>query len=589
MDTPAKLEALRELMQAQGVAAFIVYSADPHMSEYLPTEWKEREWISNFTGSAGLVAITQDKAGLWTDSRYFVQAAAELKETGILLFKQGIEGVPSYVDWLKMELKGESVVAINGLCCAHDDWKRLEKEFGAKNIRLTDLSLLEELWKNRFVSQVTPIFIHKMQYAGQSTRDKLAVIRKKMAEKNTSLHLVSSLDDIAWLLNLRGGDVAFNPVFLSYLIVSENNARLFVDTRKCNAEVKNHLIETGVTLEEYDDFLGCLEKLQHENIWISAHSNQTIIKILQDKNTFYFAEPPSQLLKSVKNPTEIAGMRSAMVKDGVALVRFLYWLQQNVGRIPIDECEVGQKLLAFRAEQKDFQGASFETIAGYNENGAIVHYSAKQGKAKQLRAEGVLLLDSGGQYLEGTTDITRTIPLGEMSETFQKDYTLVLKGMIALSLAKFPKGTRGCNLDAIARQPLWQNARNYGHGTGHGVGCFLNVHEGPQSIRQELKEQILLPGMITSNEPGLYREGEYGIRHENLILCLENTTSDFGTFYEHETLTLCPFFAEPILKELLSKEEIDWFNNYQKKVLDILSPYLDSEHKEWLREVCKAI
>lgn len=576
-------------MQQHGVAAFIVYSADPHMSEYLPEEWKEREWLSHFTGSAGLVVVTEQKAGLWTDSRYFVQAAEELKDSGITLFKQGVEGVPTYTEWLKEELPQNSTVAINGLCCAHDDWQQLEKELRSQDINIKDLPLLAKLWDTRIAAEMQPIFIHEMKYSGQTPTDKLTVIRKKMTAKGTSLQLISSLDDIAWILNLRGKDVAYNPVFLSYLIIASESATLFVNTEKCSPEVQSHLAESGVKLAEYESFFEYLEAVKDEHIWIAAHSNQTIFERLQAHNTFYLATPPSQLLKSVKNETEIAGMRKAMQKDGVALVHFLYWLQNTVGTEPINEYEVGKKLLDFRAQQEHFQGASFGTIAGYNGNGAIVHYSAKEDTAKQLENTGILLLDSGGQYLEGTTDITRTIPLGEVSEAFKEDYTLVLKGMIALSLARFPKGTRGCNLDAIARQPLWQNARNYGHGTGHGVGCFLNVHEGPQSIRQELKEQALLPGMISSNEPGLYREGKYGIRHENLLLCIESETSDFGNFYAHETLTLCPFFTEPIQKELLSKQELDWLNTYNQRVYEALSPNLDTTHKKWLEMVCRAI
>lgn len=589
MNTPTKLKALRELMQQHNVAAFVIYSADPHMSEYLPEEWKEREWLSHFTGSAGLVVITADKAGLWTDSRYFVQAAEELKDSGITLFKQGIEGVPSYVKWLKEELSQDSIVAINGLCCAHDDWQQLENELSPKRIKVKDLPLLATLWDTRIAAEMQPIFIHELQYAGQSVCEKLQNIRKKMTTNNASLHLISSLDDIAWILNLRGKDVAYNPIFLSYLLISPQEAILFVNTEKCSPEVKEHLQIAHVSIREYEDFFEYLEKIQNEHIWIAAHSNQTIFESLQQKNTFYLSPPPSQLLKAVKNTAEIQGMQKAMQKDGVALVKFLYWLEKTVGNESLNEYEVGKRLLAFRAEQENFQGASFGTIAGYNENGAIVHYSAKENTAKQLEKRGVLLLDSGGQYLEGTTDITRTIPLSKCSEDFKKDYTLVLKGMIALSLAKFPKGTRGCNLDAIARQHLWKHARNYGHGTGHGVGCFLNVHEGPQSIRQELKEQALLPGMISSNEPGLYREGKYGIRHENLILCIESESSDFGDFYAHETLTLCPFFTEPIVKELLSREEINWLNNYNKTVYDSLSPLLDATHRNWLEQTCKAI
>lgn len=584
-----KIQKLRERMQTAKIDAFVVYSADPHMSEYLPLHWEERKWLTGFTGSAGMVVFTAESAGLWTDSRYFVQATAELEGTGITLMKQGVAGVPTYEQWLLDQLKENSIVAVNGQCTAYDDWENLQNSLIKKKITLVDNPLLAELWENRPKNDSNSIFIHPLVYAGQSVEDKLAIVREQMKTKNVNLHIVSSLDDIAWLTNLRGDDVAFNPVFLSYLLIDAENATLFADEAKCTDEVRSYLTEVGINLKSYDTIFEYLRGLENQKILIDAHSNQRLIEHLKANNTFVFDAPPSRLLKSVKNTTEVAGVKKAMLKDGVAMVHFLYWLKKNIGEEPMNEVSVSEKLLYFRQQQSHFVGASFNTIAGYNSNGAIVHYAPKLKTAKEIRKEGVLLLDSGGQYLEGTTDITRTIPLGEVSSEFKKDYTLVLKGMIALSKTSFPVGTRGCNIDAIARQPLWENNRNYGHGTGHGVGCFLNVHEGPQNIRQELRDQVLLAGMISSNEPGLYRENEYGIRHENLVLCVEKETTEFGVFLGFETLTLCPFFTETIDTTLFSKDELIWFNEYQQKVKESLLPFLDEEHSEWLTAMCKPI
>lgn len=589
MNTIEKIQKLRERMQTAQVDAFIVYSADPHMSEYLPLQWEERKWLTGFTGSAGMVVVTLESAGLWTDSRYFVQATAELEGTGIALMRQGVAGVPTYEQWLLDQLDKNSIIAVNGQCTAYDDWENLQNSLAKKKINLVDNPLLSELWKNRPVNASNPIFIHKMAYAGQSVEDKLVIIREEMKKKDADLHLVSSLDDIAWIANLRGDDVAFNPVFLSYLLIDEKKAVLFADEMKCTDEVRHFLTEVGVNLMPYNTIFEYLSGIKNQKILIDAHSNQRLIEPLRTNNTFVFDAPPSRLLKSVKNTTEIAGVRKAMLKDGVAMVHFLYWLKKNVGKEPMNEMFVAEKLLYFRKQQLNFIGESFNTIAGYNGNGAIVHYASKPETASEITDNGVLLLDSGGQYLEGTTDITRTIPLGKVSSKFKKDYTLVLKGMIALSKTSFPTGTRGCNIDAIARQPLWEYYRNYGHGTGHGVGCFLNVHEGPQSIRQELKDQALLLGMISSNEPGLYRENEYGIRHENLVLCVEKETTEFGTFLGFETLTLCPFFTEAIDTTLFSKDELIWFNAYQQEVKEKLVPLLDKEHADWLTAICKPI
>lgn len=577
-------------MKKEQVDAFVIYSADPHMGEYLPNEWKERVWISGFTGSAGMVVITQTGAGLWTDARYFIQAPKELKGSGIELFKLGLPETPSYYDWILKQLEENGTVATNGLCCSHNEWTKMQDTFEEKKLKLKDIPLLNNVWTNREIKNKKPITIHPMCYAGKTVTEKLKMIRNEMNQKQADIHLVTSLDNIAWILNLRGCDVEYNPVFMSYLAIHHNTATLFIDTDKCTTEVLDYLEESKVQVAEYNSFFSFLDTLEDDNIWLSSESNQTIFEHLQRKNTFIQLPPPSFLMKSLKNDTEIAGAKKALIKDGVAMVNFLYWLENNVGKTPMNEASIGETLLSFRKQQENFVGESFGTIAGYQGNGAIIHYSAKPDSCKEVTNKGILLLDSGGQYLEGTTDITRTIPLGEVDDTFKKDYTLVLKGHIDLNLAKFPHGTRGCNLDVLARLPLWKADRNYGHGTGHGVGAFMNVHEGPLKIHQDLVDQALLPGMIMSNEPGLYRADKYGIRLENLMVCVKDQTSEFGDFYVFDTITLCPFYTNVIQKELMNNDEITWLNDYHKQVFETLAPLIDDKKKvQWLEKMCEAI
>lgn len=590
MKTREKVSLLREQMKANDLGAFIVYSADPHMSEYLPEFWLERAWISGFTGSAGFAVFTLDKAGVWTDSRYFVQAATELNETGIDLFKDGVEGTPNYIDWLLSELPEGTKVGVNGLCTAHSNWELLSKRLQSKKITLVDIPLLEKIWNNRPKDAENPIFIHPLEFAGQSVEDKLAKIRSEMAKKYAAdSHIVTSLDDVAWITNLRGSDVAYNPVFLGYLYITKDVAKLFVSEKKCDTSVKKHLQQAGIELYSYEDFFSELSKLKDKKILISSNANESIYHILKDKNTFIEAEPPSQLLKAVKNKTELEGFRTAMVKDGVAMVNFLYWLENQVGKEEMDEYSIGRKLENFRAEQYNFVGNSFGEIVGYQGNGAIVHYSAKKDSAKKVTNKGTLLIDSGGQYREGTTDITRVAVLGEYNQDFKKDYTLVLKGMINLAMAKFIKGTRGVQLDAFARMPLWLEHKDYGHGTGHGVGSFLNVHEGPQNIRKDLKDIPLYEGMVCSDEPGIYIEDKYGIRIENLIAVQKDGVSEFGEFFSFEVLTLCPIETSCIEVSLLTEKERKWLNDYHSRVEKVLSPLLEESQRQWLQQKCKAI
>lgn len=585
MTAKEKVASLREEMNRNKIDAFIVYAADPHMSEYLPEEWQERTWLSGFTGSAGFVVVTADKAGLWTDGRYFTQAPKELEGSGIDLFKDGVDGTPEYIDWILSETSEDATIAVNGLATSHANWVALEEKLTKKKRSLKDLPLLNNVWTTRPRPSKNEVFVHPTELAGQSVSEKLAAIREKMKEEGATMHIISSLDDVAWTLNLRGSDVQCNPVFLGYVLLTLEECFLFVDLFKLEDDSQNLMKRLGVDLKPYHSFFDHLRMLKSQSILIAANCNQSVFEAVKKENTIIEKAVPGNLMKAVKNETEQEGFRTVMVRDGVAMVKFLHWITHTVGQEDLDEYTIGEKLHSFRAEGKNFVGESFGSIVGYKGNGAIIHYSAKSEGSAKVNKDGSILVDSGGQYLEGTTDITRTFPLGEVSNDFIKDATLALQGMIQLSMAKFPKGTRGVHLDALARMPLWKEGKDYNHGTGHGVGSFLNVHEGPQSIRKDLNPVELKAGMVLSNEPGYYVEGQYGIRHENLIVIKTWKTTEWNTFYEFETLTLCPFFKSAINKELLSQEEIDWLNTYHKLVEEKLSPHLEGEVKEWFENM----
>lgn len=589
MTAKEKVAALREEMQKNNVDAFIVYSADPHMSEYLPKEWQERSWLSGFLGSAGFVVVTKDKAGLWTDGRYFTQAPIELGGSGIDLFKDGMEGTPNYIDWIISEIPANGKVAVNAMATSHANWELLYGKLSQKNITLVDNALLKYVWKERGEASKNPIYTHPIERAGKSVTDKIAAIRQKMEEQEVSVHIISSLDDVAWTLNLRGSDVESNPVFLAYIIITKNDAILFTDLEKMEVEARKQMDEAWVKMKPYEEFFNHLKTIQNEKVLVSPNSNQSIFEALKIGNEFIKAAVPGNLMKAQKNETELEGFRKVMVRDGVAMVKFLYWLTHNAGKEEMNEYSIGQKLKGFRAEGENFVGESFGSIVGYKDNGAIMHYSAKKDGSKEVTNEATILVDSGGQYLEGTTDITRTFALGTPSEEFKINSTLVLQGLIRLSMVKFPKGTRGVQLDAIARLPLWMNGKDFNHGTGHGVGSFMNVHEGPQNIRKDLNPQELLPGMVCSNEPGYYVEGEYGIRHENLIAVKESETTVSGTFYEFETLTFCPFFTDTIVKDILSVDEILWLNDYHKKCEEKIAPFLEGEVRDWFFDLVQPL
>lgn len=585
MTTVQKIEALRKVMQENKIDAFVVFSADPHMSEYLPEEWQERSWLTGFTGSAGFAVITLDKAALWTDGRYFVQAENELKNTGIALMKMGELNTPAYEDWLLQELKENMVVALDAQATAHIAWENLHQKLSSKQIHLVDKPLLKDIWKNRISQKPSPLFIHSEKWAGISATEKIKNIRAEMENSKADLHIITALDDVAWTLNLRGKDVEYNPVFLGYILIGKEETILFVNPLKITPEIEKYLSNHNVKVENYDNFFSYLSRISGKKIIVSAQSNQAIFGLLQQENTILTQSAPGNLMKAQKNEKELEGFRIAMKKDGVAMVKFLHWLDTNVGATPMDEYSVGVKLREFREEGENFVGESFGSIVGYKNNGAVIHYSAKEEGSNSIVKDGSLLIDSGGQYLEGTTDITRTVALGKVSKDFKKNWTLVLKGMIQLSMARFPNGTKGLHLDAIARLPLWKEQKDYNHGTGHGVGSFLNVHEGPQNIRKDINLQNLLPGMVCSNEPGYYVEDEYGIRLENLVA----VTRISEKFMEFETLTICPFDTRLLVVELLTSKEKEWFNAYQKWCKESLENELDTEVKDWLIQATQTV
>ncbi len=583
-----RVEALRDVMRREKLAAFIFPSTDPHNGEYVPDHWKGREWISGFNGSAGTAVVTLTSAALWTDSRYFLAAEEQLAGTGFQLMKLRVDGTPTIAEWLGKELKDSDVkeVGIDGYVSSLNEVEGLIGDLrheGGLTLR-TNFDPLDIIWKDRPQIPLNQVTLHELQYAGEDAVSKISRIRKALRSQHADGMLVSSLDCIAWVLNMRGSDVHCNPVFVSYLLITSRTATLFVDSRKLDDAVKNYLGEIGVQQKAYADIKESLRTYPDYNILIDADEvNYTLAKSIGCKNIVR-GTSPIHMMKAVKNAVEIEGFRKAMIRDGVALVKFMRWLKPAVEKGDETEISIDKQLTAFRAEQKDFCGISFDTIAAYQEHGAIVHYEATPETDKSLKPEGFLLLDSGAQYKDGTTDITRTIPLGPLTEEQKRVYTLVLKGHIQLELAKFPDGASGTQIDALAREPMWREGMNYLHGTGHGVGAYLNVHEGPHQIRMEWKPAPLRAGMTVTDEPGLYLAGRFGVRLENTLLITEYMETEFGKFLQMQPLTLFPFDREPIMAELLTEEEIAWLDNYHKQVFDNLSPLLDdSADLEWLK------
>ena len=587
--TLPRLEALRAEMLQCNIDAFIIPGTDPHQSEYYAEHWGCRTWISGFNGSAGTAVVAKEMAGLWTDSRYFLQAAEQLANSGFELFKEGLPETPSYIDWLVSILPAGSTIAIDGTLFSTIAVENMIDHFKKFHINVvTNFMPFDKIWQERPSLPNTPFFAHDLEYSGENPTSKITRVMEAIEKSGADALLLSALDDIAWLFNIRGKDVNFNPMTYAYAYIDNDRRILFVGNEKLNEENKTHLRAIGVEQMPYESVFDFVATLRNKTVSVNpAKLNYTLYNRLS--TDVVREEGPIALFKAMKNEVQIAGIRQAMVRDGVALVRFVRWLDTNIDSGKATELSAAQQLRAFRAEQNLFVDESFGTICGYNEHGAIVHYSATSESDVKIRRKGFLLVDSGAQYLDGTTDITRTIALGTLTPQQKRDFTLVLKGHIALARCQFPEGTRGAQLDAIARLPLWQDGLTFLHGTGHGVGHFLNVHEGPQSIRLQENPTPLMPGMITSNEPGLYRAGEYGIRHENLILTVPACETEFGRFYQFETLTLFPFDKRALDMTILQPHEIAWLNDYHRMVYDKLKSSLTMEECEWLREATSAI
>ena len=586
-----RMHALRMTFPPNYIKAFIIPSTDPHLSEYVAPHWMSREWISGFTGSAGTVVVLMNEAGLWTDSRYFLQAAKELEGSGITLYKEMLPETPSITKYLSQKLKPGESVSIDGKMFSVQQVEQMKEELAAYSLQV-DLfgDPLKRIWKDRPSIPNSPAFVYDIEYAGKSCEEKVAAIRAELTKKGAYALFLSALDEIAWTLNLRGNDVHCNPVVVSYLLITQDDGIYFISPEKVTKEVNEYLKEQHVKLKNYDEVETYLNTFTGRNILIDPKkTNFAIYSAINPKCNIIRGESPVALLKAIRNEQEIAGIHAAMQRDGVALVKFLKWLEEAVPSGKETELSVDRKLHEFRAAQPLYMGESFDTIAGYKEHGAIVHYSATPESDVPLQPKGFLLLDSGAQYLDGTTDITRTIALGELTEEEKTDYTLILKGHIALAMAKFPVGTRGAQLDVLARMPIWKYGMNFLHGTGHGVGHFLSVHEGPQSIRMNENPVVLQPGMVTSNEPGVYKAGSHGIRTENLTLVCKDKEGMFGDYLKFETITLCPICKKGIVKEMLTNEEIEWLNNYHQIVYEKLSPNLNEEEKVWLQEVTASI
>lgn len=585
-----RLSALREEMKQQGLSAWYLSGTDPHLSEYLPDYWQTRTFISGFNGSFGYMMVTLDEAALWTDSRYFLQAADQLDETGIQLMKFRMEGTPTPAQWLGTLLKPGATVGTAAGCLSIEQFASFKAELAAKQLELKDCGdLLDPIWEDRPALPTSPIFEHDLKYAGTSRLEKIDQLRSDIKKNNADYMLLSALDDIAWTFNLRGDDIAFNPVFVSFALVGLNETTLYLNTDKVPEPLANKLLSEGIKLKEYKEIYAELGTIAGKIVLDPVRANQALREALSEEAEIIAQLSSAAILKAIKSEHELKMFEIAMRKDGVAMVKFLNWLYKTVGQEAIDEYTVLEKLVDFRSTQEGFMGASFYSIVGYNGNGAVVHRSVTKETAAAIEASGILLFDSGGQYLEGSTDITRTVALSEPTELAKEDFTIALKGTIGLAELKFPANTIGCNLDLAARHAMWQTGRNYGHGTGHGIGFFLNVHEGPMSIRQEYNDRVIEPGMVLSDEPAFYREGLYGIRTENVIACTEWQTNDWGRFLQFETLTLCPIDLKLIKKELLTEAEIEWLNSYHKRCYDELSPALNDEEKAFLQSCTQAI
>ena len=582
-----KLALIRSALRQNDIDICIIPSSDPHMGEYIPEHWQIIRWLTGFTGSAATVVITNSFAGLWTDSRYFLQAEKQLSGSGFEFVKPGAFHRNDYMDFICENSRPGNRIGIDGRIFSIAQLRKLEYRLEDKVVSIeTGCDIIDTLWTDRPGLPFSMAFDHPAEFSGKARSVKITEVREQMVSENADFHLLTSLDDIMWLLNIRGSDLKYSPLLLSYALIGNEQILLFVDEAKIPLKIASEFDSFGITLLPYEEINEVVPSVtEGSSVLINpATTSVSLHNSISAKSKVIEKISIPMRLKSIKNKTEIENICNVMIKDGVALTKFFCWFDFNSGKLPMTEKSLSEKVLEFRSQQIDFLGPSFETIAAFNENSALPHYTTETGQGAEIGERGLLLVDSGGQYMGGTTDITRTIPVGIPSARQKKDFTLVLKGHINLALAKFPKGTRGYQLDFVARRAMWGSGINYAHGTGHGVGYCLNVHEGPQSISPADNKTVIEPGMLTSNEPAIYRDGEYGIRIENLILCYEDEETEFGQFLKFDTVSLCYIEKSLIDKSILDQKEIDWLNSYHSEVYDKLSPYLTLEEKNWLRE-----
>lgn len=585
-----KVNKLREIMKNKNIDHYIITSNDPHQSEYVAERYRGRAYISGFTGSAGTLLVSAESSKLWTDGRYFIQAENELKDSGIDLMKMRTPGYPTLEEYIKDNVKEGEVVGFDGNCYSTNGYKKLVELAEENNFKIElNNDLLNEVWEDRPSLPKDKIILHHVKFCGESTTDKLLKVRDKMKELKSESFILTSLDDIAWLFNIRGNDVKFNPVAMAYAIILKNEATLYIDKDKVTDEIISEFKCQNITIKEYEEILNDVKILTGSVYIDPAKVNASIFNAISKGVKVIEGINITTNLKAIKNEIELRNLENCQVRDGVAMVRFIKWLKESVGNVKVTEISATEKLSSIRAEGEYSKGDSFGTIAGYKEHAAMMHYSANEESDYEILNEGMFLVDSGGQYLDGTTDITRTFVMGNITEEEKRDFTLVLKGHINLSMAKFLRGTTGVNLDILARGPLWKYGIDYKCGTGHGVGFFLNVHEGPQGIAPQNNTVVLEPGMILTNEPGIYKEGKYGIRTENTLVVVKDETTEFGDFYRFDTISYCPIDLNGVVKELLSIEELEWLNNYHETVYNKLSPFMNEKEKEFLQELTRVI
>lgn len=591
-----RLQKLRALMQERSIDAYMIPTSDFHESEYVGKHFKCREFMTGFTGSAGTAVITNDDAALWTDGRYFVQAAAQLEGSTVVLQKMGQEGTPSIKEYLLDKIPQGGTLAFDGRVVNTAEGEELEDALGVKDIAIAcQEDLVGEIWEDRPVLPAEPVWVLDVKYAGKDAEDKIGDLRKKMENCGATVHILTTLDDIVWLLNIRGNDVDCNPVVLSYLMATRESLYLYINEAVLDSSVKSYLEEKGVAIRPYDAIYSDVAKLHGETVMLEkSRTNFALTQLLDGTNEIINIQNPTALMKAIKNPVEIENIKKAHIKDGVAMTKFIYWLKKNIGKIPMDEISVADYLDSLRRGQEGNLGLSFPTISAYGANAAMCHYSATEESNAKLEARGFYLVDSGGQYYEGTTDITRTIALGELTDEEREHFTLTLISMLRLGNVRFLYGCRGLNLDYVAREPFWSRGLNFDHGTGHGVGYLLNVHERPNGIRWKMVPErqdncVLEAGMVTSDEPGIYIEGSHGIRTENLMVCVKDEKNEYGQFMKFEFLTYVPIDLDAIDKSLMRPEDIEHLNQYHKAVYEKISPYLEEEEREWLKEATRAI